>query len=402
MVMQGKRILLGVTGSIAAYKVASLVRLLVQQGAEVQVVMTEDAKAFITPLTLATLSKRPVLSTYFDPLSGEWNNHVDWGLWADYLLIAPLTANTLSKMAHGQCDSFLLGTYLSARCPVWVAPAMDLDMWDHPATQHNIQLLALHGVKIIPPGVGELASGLFGKGRMAEPEQMVDLLLKDTQSTLPLKGKKAMVTAGPTYEAIDPVRFIGNHSSGKMGFALAKRLKDLGAEVTLIHGPTALLPLEGITSIAIISAKDLLEVCLEHAPASDIIIMSAAVADYRPKVVYSEKVKKSAEEWAIELEKTQDILGTLGTQKRPHQTLVGFALETQNELVHAQDKLSRKNLDYIVLNSMRDPGAGFAVDTNKVSLIGPSGVIWQSDLATKEQIAEQLIDHLVPSFLSAS
>jgi phosphopantothenoylcysteine decarboxylase/phosphopantothenate--cysteine ligase len=397
--MQGKRVLIGVTGSIAAYKIASLVRLLVQKGAEVQVIMSAEAQAFITPLTLSTLSKRPVLSEYYQSDTGVWNNHVDLGLWADIMLIAPLTANTLAKMAHGHCDSLLLGTYLSARCPVLVAPAMDLDMWQHPATRQNLHLIQSHGVNVVPPGTGALASGLYGTGRMAEPEELCEVIDQALSQALPLKGKKAMVTAGPTYEAIDPVRFIGNHSSGKMGYAIAKRLQALGAEVTLIHGPTSLPQLFGVKHTAVVSAQEMLEACLLEAPQSDLIVMSAAVADYRPTHVYDQKVKKAAEDWVIPLEKTQDILATLGSQKRTGQILVGFALETNNELAHAQDKLIRKKLDYIVLNSMRDEGAGFAGDTNKVTLLDPSGKIWESRLLSKEEVAQQLIEKILPSIV---
>jgi phosphopantothenoylcysteine decarboxylase / phosphopantothenate---cysteine ligase len=368
--LTGKKIVLGVCGSIASYKAAHLVRLLLKAGAEVQVVMTKDALSFITPLTLATLSKKPVLIDYFVPETGEWNNHVDLGLWADILLIAPASANTLGKMATGICDNLLLATYLSAKCPVYFAPAMDLDMWKHPSTTQNVKLLQSYGNILIQPNAGELASGLIGEGRMAEPEEIVALLQQELKKKLPLGGKKALVTAGPTYEAIDPVRFIGNHSSGKMGFAIAEELYRLGAEVTLISGPTALsLYSKAIKRIDVVSADDLLKATLSEFGEADITVMSAAVADYKPELVAEQKIKKKDREFSLNLIKTTDILAELGKKKRAKQLLVGFALETENELAHASDKLKKKNLDLIVLNSLNDEGAGFKSDLNKITIL---------------------------------
>jgi phosphopantothenoylcysteine decarboxylase/phosphopantothenate--cysteine ligase len=368
--LNGKKILLGVCGSIAAYKTATLVRLLVKAGAEVQVLMTPDATSFITPLTLATLSKRPTLVEYFEPSNGKWNNHVELGLWADLMLIAPASANTTAKMATGQCDNLLLATYLSAKCPVYFAPAMDLDMWKHPATANNVQKLQSYGNTLIQPGSGELASGLHGEGRMAEPEDILQFITDALTLHLPLKGCKAIVTAGPTYEAIDPVRFIGNHSSGKMGFAIADRLAALGAEVTLIAGPTALATSNtGIERIDVTSAQQMLDASLQNFEAADVCVMSAAVADYTPVNVASQKIKKQTDEFSIDLKKTTDILKTLGERKRTNQLLVGFALETQNEEENAIEKIRKKNLDFIVLNSLNDAGAGFKTDTNKITII---------------------------------
>ena len=368
--LTGKKIVLGVCGSIASYKAAHLVRLLLKAGAEVQVVMTKDALSFITPLTLATLSKKPVLIDYFVPETGEWNNHVDLGLWADILLIAPASANTLGKMATGICDNLLLATYLSAKCPVYFAPAMDLDMWKHPSTVQNVKQLQSYGNILIQPNAGELASGLIGEGRMAEPEEIVALLQQELKKKLPLAGKKALVTAGPTYEAIDPVRFIGNHSSGKMGFAVAEELYRLGAEVTLISGPTALsLYSKAIKRIDVVSADDLLKATLSEFGEADITVMSAAVADYKPELVAEQKIKKKDREFSLNLIKTTDILAELGNKKRANQLLVGFALETENEVAHASEKLKRKNLDLIVLNSLNDEGAGFKSDLNKITIL---------------------------------
>ena len=368
--LTGKKIVLGVCGSIASYKAAHLVRLLLKAGAEVQVLMTKDALSFITPLTLATLSKKPVLIDYFVPETGEWNNHVDLGLWADILLIAPASANTLGKMATGICDNLLLATYLSAKCPVYFAPAMDLDMWKHPSTTQNVKQLQSYGNILIQPNAGELASGLIGEGRMAEPEEIVALLQQELKKKLPLAGKKALVTAGPTYEAIDPVRFIGNHSSGKMGFAIAEELYRLGAEVTLISGPTALsLYSKAIKRIDVVSADDLLKATLSEFGEADITVMSAAVADYKPELVAEQKIKKKDREFSLNLIKTTDILAELGKKKRANQLLVGFALETENEVAHASEKLKKKNLDLIVLNSLNDEGAGFKSDLNKITII---------------------------------
>jgi len=368
--LENKKIILGICGSIAAYKSATLVRLLVKAGADVQVVMTPDATNFITPLTLSTLSKRPVYSEYFKPETGEWNNHVELGLWADAVIIAPASANTMAKMAGGLVDNLLTAVYLSAKCPVYFAPAMDLDMWKHETTQHNIAALQSFENILIPPGNGELASGLHGEGRMAEPEEIVAFLTNDIKKKLPLFGQNMLVTAGPTYEAIDPVRFIGNHSSGKMGFALADELASLGADVTLIAGPTAQRStFKSIKRIDVVSAADMLNACLANFGTADACVMCAAVADYTPVTVASQKIKKHDDGLSIELKKTTDILKTLGQQKRAGQVLVGFALETENEEQYAIDKLKKKNLDLIVLNSLNDAGAGFKNDTNKVTLI---------------------------------
>ncbi len=368
--LEGKNIVLGVCGSIAAYKSALLVRLLIKSGAKVQVVMTPDATNFITPLTLSTLSKNPVLHEYFKPETGEWNNHVELGLWADVMIIAPASANTLAKMANGLVDNLLTAVYLSAKCPVYFAPAMDLDMWQHKATQNNVATLQSFGNILIAPGNGELASGLHGEGRMAEPEEIITFLSADIKKKLPLAGKKALVTAGPTYEAIDPVRFIGNHSSGKMGFALADELALLGAEVTLVSGPsTQTSKQKNINRINITSAAEMLAACEQHFKATYICVMSAAVADYTPVTVAEQKIKKQDGDLHLDLKKTTDILKTLGAHKRDDQVLVGFALETNNEEQNAIEKLQKKNLDLIVLNSLNDAGAGFQTDTNKITII---------------------------------
>lgn len=394
--LTGKKIVLGVCGSIASYKAAHLVRLLSKAGAEVQVVMTKDAAAFITPLTLATLSKKPVLVDYYKKDTGEWNNHVDLGLWADLLLVAPASANTLGKMAHGICDNLLLATYLSAKCPVYFAPAMDLDMWKHASTQQNVKQLIGFGNTLIQPTHGELASGLVGEGRMAEPENIVSFITEALKKKLPLSGRKALVTAGPTYEAIDPVRFIGNHSSGKMGFALAEQLYLLGAEVTLIAGPCAIqLPHKAIRRIDVVSAAEMLEACLNEFTSTDIAIMSAAVADYKPQQAASQKIKKQDDSLNIQLTKTTDILAELGQRKTTKQLLVGFALETQNELAYAKDKLQRKNLDLIVLNSLQDAGAGFKSDTNKVTIINKELQAEVFALKSKNEVAADICQKIV-------
>lgn len=394
--LTGKKIVLGVCGSIASYKAASLVRLLLKAGAEVQVVMTKDAVSFITPLTIATLSKKPVLIDYFVPESGEWNNHVDLGLWADILLIAPASANTLGKMATGICDNLLLATYLSAKCPVYFAPAMDLDMWKHPSTAQNVKLLQSYGNILIQPNAGELASGLIGEGRMAEPEEIVALLQQELKKKIPLAGKKALVTAGPTYEAIDPVRFIGNHSSGKMGFAIAEELYRLGAEVTLISGPTALsLSSKTIKRIDVVSADDLLEATLAEFGEADITVMSAAVADYKPEQVADQKIKKKEQAFSLNLIKTTDILAELGNKKRANQVLVGFALETENELAHASEKLKRKNLDLIVLNSLTDEGAGFKSDLNKITILDKQLNAETFVLKPKNEVAQDICQKIL-------
>lgn len=395
MALAGKNIVIAVCGSIAAYKIASLIRLLVKADAHVSVVMSKEATAFITPLTLSTLSKNPVLIDYYQPTTGEWNNHVEIALNADYILVAPATANTLAKMANGLCDNLLTAVYLSAKCPVLFAPAMDLDMWKHPSTQSNINKLSSYGNILIPPGKGELASGLVGEGRLAEPEEILDFLVKFSERGLSLAGKKALVSAGPTYEAIDPVRFIGNHSSGKMGYAIAKQLEELGANVTLVSGPSALKPPEGVYTISVTSAAEMLSACEEYFETADIIVMSAAVADYTPVEVATQKIKKKENEFSIELKKTTDILATLGAKKKENQLLVGFALETNNELENAKDKLVRKNLDFIVLNSMQDKGAGFATDTNKVTIIDRYGNSREFSLKSKEDVAKDICSIIV-------
>ena len=388
----GKKILLGISGGIAAYKCAHLVRAFIKKGAQVKVVMTEAAKDFITPLTLSTLSKHPVLSTFTNQEDDNelWNNHVDLGLWADYFVIAPATANTLSKMAHGQCDNLLIATYLSAKCPVFVAPAMDLDMYKHPSTTTSLDLLKANKNSIIPAASGELASGLVGQGRMAEPEAIVNHVVSYIKNSLPLNGKKVLVTAGPTYEAIDPVRFIGNHSSGKMGFAIASAAAHLGASVILISGPTALSVTHHAIDIHnVTSAEEMYHKCHQFFSDVDIAIMSSAVADYRPKNVATSKIKKSETTFTIELEKTKDILKSLGDIKT-HQYLVGFALETDNELEHAKNKLAQKNLNLIVLNSLNDEGTGFGFSTNKVTFITNNGEVLAQDLKSKTQVAQDL------------
>ena len=394
--LEGKNIILGICGSIAAYKSATLVRLFVKAGANVQVVMTTDATNFITPLTLATLSKKPVLVDYFTPENGEWNNHVALGLWADLMVIAPASANTLAKMAGGICDNLLLAVYLSAKCPVYFAPAMDLDMWKHDATQENIDKLLSFGNVLIPPGIGELASGLFGEGRMAEPEEIVQFLAAEIKKTLPLAGAMMLVTAGPTYEAIDPVRFIGNHSSGKMGFAIADRLAQLGADVTLISGPSAQKSNHSaVTRVDVTSAAEMLEACLRYFPESNACIMSAAVADYTPADPAPQKIKKSGQSLTVRLIQTVDILSTLGAQKKAGQLLAGFALETNDEEKNAIKKLQTKNLDFIVLNSLNDTGAGFKTDTNKITIIDRDLQKTTYGLKSKKEVAVDICDKII-------
>ena len=395
MSLAKKNIVIAVCGSIAAYKIAHLTRLLVKEKANVQIIMTKEAAEFITPLTLSTLSNNPVLIDYFDPKTGEWNNHVHIGLQSDLILVAPATANTIGKLANGICDSLLTAVYLSAKCPVFIAPAMDLDMWKHPSTQNNIRLLQSYGNRIIHPGNGELASGLIGEGRLAEPEEILDFITQSFSPQLPLSGRNALVTAGPTYEAIDPVRFIGNHSSGKMGYALAKQLVALGAKVTLISGPTALDAPQNVDRIQVTSAHEMLEAVVQHFSQSDIIVMSAAVADYTPIEVASQKIKKKEDQFSIALKKTTDILASIGTKKTEKQLLIGFALETNNEVEHAKDKLMRKNLDFIILNSMQDKGAGFATDTNKVTVIDRFQHIQEFTLKSKEDVAKDICQLIV-------
>ncbi|WP_113636343.1 bifunctional phosphopantothenoylcysteine decarboxylase/phosphopantothenate--cysteine ligase CoaBC [Nubsella zeaxanthinifaciens] len=393
--LKHKNILLGVCGSIAAYKSAVLVRLLVKAGANVKVILTNDAANFITPLTLATLSKNPVYTQYFEAETGVWSNHVELGLWADYFLVAPASANTIGKMANGLCDNLLTAAYLSAKCPVLFAPAMDLDMWQHESTQENISRLQQFGNIMIAPGTGELASGLHGQGRMAEPEEIVAFLATEISKNLPLLGKKALVTAGPTYEAIDPVRFVGNHSSGKMGFAIAERLQELGATVTLIAGPTALTTTKAINRIDVLSAEDMLHACTANFADSAITVMSAAVADYTPVEVAQQKIKKKEEHFSIELKKTTDILASLGNVKLENQVLVGFALETADEDNYAKDKLQRKNLDLIVLNSLNDKGAGFKVDTNKISIFNKNLEKITFETKSKTEVAKDICNEIL-------
>lgn len=396
-ILKDKNILLGITAGIAAYKSASLVRLFIKAGANVKVVMTPASKDFITPLTLSTLSKNPVYSSFVDEeVEGEvWNNHVDLGLWADYFIIAPATANTMAKMANGVCDNILLATYLSAKCPVYFAPAMDLDMYKHQSTKASFEKLTSFGNKLIPAGTGELASGLVGEGRMAEPEEIIDFVEKDILNQLPLNGKKILITAGPTYEALDPVRFIGNHSSGKMGFEIANAAANLGAEVVLVTGPTHQKINHNLVVVKpVISAEDMYNEVHKHFKASNIAILSAAVADYRPKTVANQKIKKKDTTFSIELEKTKDILKSLG-QIKTKQFLVGFALETNNELEHAKGKLVSKNLDLIVLNSLQDKGAGFGVSTNKVTFITSSNEVIENKLKSKAEVAKDLMQQIL-------
>lgn len=384
------KIILGISGSIAAYKAAALTRLWVKQGNEVQILMTESAKAFIAPLTLSTLSKRPVFSEVVSESS--WNNHVELGLWADAMVIAPASANTLAKLANGLCDNILSAVYLSARCPVFVAPAMDVDMWHHPATQANIRKLQEHGVQIIPVGHGELASGLVGDGRMAEPEDILEFVSRAPSPLSPLSGQKALVTAGPTFEPLDPVRFIGNHSTGKMGIAIAEELVRQGAEVTLVLGPTDLKPNNpAIKTTSVMTAKEMYEACAAVFSDTDIVVLAAAVADYRPRVFSETKIKKKDGDMALELEKTVDIAATLGKSKKTGQILVGFALETNNEEANALQKLEKKNLDFIVLNSMRDPGAGFGHDTNKITILRRDGSHLDFPLKDKTAVAQDIV-----------
>lgn len=391
--LEGRHILLGITGSIAAYKAAALCRLLKREGAEVQVVMTALAKQFITPLTMATLSRRPILVEFFDPENGQWNSHVSLGEWADLMLIAPATANTLAKMTAGVADNLLLTTYLSARCPVMVAPAMDLDMYAHYTTQRNLKELAEHGVGIVEPGSGELASGLEGKGRMAEPEEIVEQLKQHfTEKKKSLAGKHFVVTAGATIEPIDPVRFLSNHSSGKMGYAIAEELARRGARVTLVSGRTALPVPQGVERVDVLSAEEMFEATTRAFQEADGAVMAAAVADYTPATVATEKLKKSDNDLSIPLKRTKDIAATLGREKGG-KLLIGFAMETTNEEAHASEKLTKKNFDFIVLNSLRDEGAGFRGDTNKVTLIDRAGQE-SLPLMSKREVAARIADKI--------
>jgi len=386
----------GVTASIAAYKSALLVRLLVKAGANVKVIMTPSSLDFITPLTLSTLSKNPVLVDFVKDKSGVWNNHVDLGLWANAIIIAPASANSIAKMANGLCDNLLLATYLSARCKVYVAPAMDLDMYKHPSTVENLERLKSFGNQIINPGTGELASGLNGEGRLAEPEEIVDCLIKTFSTALPLSGKKVLVTAGPTYEAIDPVRFIGNHSSGKMGFAIAEEFANQGAEVTLVCGPNSLTIVNTtIQRIDIISAEELYNASVSAFKTSDIAVLSAAVADFKPASIANQKIKKTNAPDYIELVQTKDTLAELGKMKKENQLLIGFALETENEIEHAKQKIKNKNLDLIVLNSTNDAGATFKKDTNKITIIDKYNNATQFELKDKACVAKDILNAVI-------
>jgi phosphopantothenoylcysteine decarboxylase/phosphopantothenate--cysteine ligase len=396
-VLSGKKIVLGVSGGIAAYKTATLVRLFIKAGAHVQVIMTPASKDFVTPLTLSTLSKNPVHSTFYNEEddNAQWNNHVELGLWADLMLIAPATANTLSKMVNGNCDNLLIATYLSAKCPIYFAPAMDLDMYKHPSTVASFHTLKQFGDIIIPAETGQLASGLSGEGRMAEPENIIAFLENDLESKLPLRGKKILVTAGPTYEAIDPVRFIGNHSSGKMGFDIAESAVNYGAEVILISGPTHLNTINPVINlIRVTSAKEMYDACHKYFNSVDVAICAAAVADYKPKFVAEQKIKKSEASLTIELEKTQDILASLGKIKL-NQFLIGFALETENEIENAKLKIQKKNLDLIVLNSLQDEGAGFGKATNKITFIDKDLIVEPMDLKSKELVANDIMNKVI-------
>jgi phosphopantothenoylcysteine decarboxylase/phosphopantothenate--cysteine ligase len=398
--LTGKKILVGVTGSIAAYKTAWLVRLLVQSGAEVKVVLTKGSLDFVTPLTFATLSKNPVYSDFTeDTDKGTWTNHVALGLWADLMVICPASANTLSKMANGQSDNFLLTTYMSVRCPVHVAPAMDHDMFLHPGTQNNIQKLREFGHLILEPNEGELASGLVGKGRMVEPEEILSKIIDHFNPDLPLKGKVALVTAGPTYEMIDPVRFIGNFSSGKMGFAIAEALANLGATVKLITGPVSISTTHlNIDTIKVRSAEEMSIACLEIFETIDVAVLSAAVADYKPISQATEKIKKKDTSLHIDLTPTIDIAASLGKKKLAHQRIIGFALETNDEESNAIDKMKRKNFDMIVLNSLRNEGAGFGNDTNQITLYWPDNKRKEFGLKSKVSVANDITQEIVKMF----
>jgi len=396
-VLSGKNIILGVTAGIAAYKTAFLVRLLVKQNANVKVVMTPSSKEFVTPLTLSTLSKNEVFSSFVneDDENAKWNNHVELALWADLLIIAPATANTMSKMANGTCDNLLLAVYLSAKCTVYYAPAMDLDMYKHPSTTQSFEKLNSFGNIQIPATTGELASGLIGQGRMAEPEDIVTFVENDVSSQLPLKGKKILITAGPTYEAIDPVRFIGNYSSGKMGFAIAEEAANLGAQVVLVSGPTSLrLENNSILTVSVTSAEEMYLAVHQNFDNCNIAILSAAVADFTPFTVATQKIKKKEDTLVISLKKTKDILASLGKIKGD-KYLVGFALETENEIENAKTKLKKKNLDLIVLNSLNDKGAGFKTDTNKVTLISKDNNSIAFEVKQKKEVAKDILQHII-------
>jgi phosphopantothenoylcysteine decarboxylase / phosphopantothenate---cysteine ligase len=398
--LKNKKILLGVSGSIAAYKSALLTRLLVKEGAEVKVIMTNAAKDFITPLTLSTLSKNPVLSSFTSGQNGEWNNHVELGLWADAMIIAPTSANTLAKCANGMADNLLIATYLSAKCPVFFAPAMDLDMYVHPSTIENVKKLKSYGNEIINAEFGELASGLVGEGRLAEPEQIVHQLTRYFSKKEQFIGKKVLITAGPTQEPIDPVRFISNHSSGKMGFAIAEAFEMAGAEVTIVSGPVSIPSPVGVKIEKVQSAQQMFEATKKYFPESDIVVLSAAVADFTPMYVADKKIKKKEDVSGgvllnIEMTKTTDIAATLGKEKKEGQIIVGFALETDNEFENAKGKLERKNFDFVVLNSLQDSGAGFRYDTNKIKIIDRAGNVYDFDLKTKKEVAQDILETIV-------
>ncbi len=396
-VISGKKILIGISGGIAAYKITSLVRLLIKAGAEIKVIMTPASTFFVTPLTLSTLSKNEVYTSFFDESSSSptWNNHVDLALWADLFVVAPATANTLAKMATGSCDNLLIATYLSAKCPVFFAPAMDLDMYQHPSTKHNINQLLSYGNHLIPAESGELASGLMGEGRMAEPETIVKIIQDFFTNAKVLKGKKILITAGPTHEAIDPVRFISNHSTGKMGIEIADKAAELGATVTLVLGPTSLKPQSHLIHvISVTTAQQMFEACLKEYDNQDIVIAAAAVADYRPATVANQKIKKTDEILSIDLELNQDILKALGAHKK-NQFLVGFALETENEIENAKKKIKSKNLDLIVLNSLQDAGAGFALSTNKITFIDSDFKVEEMPLKPKKEVASDIINKII-------
>ncbi len=399
-VLQGKKIILGITGSIAAYKAAVLIRLLIRKGAEVQVVITPSGKEFITPITLSALTHKPVISEFFSQRDGTWNSHVDLGLWADALLVAPATASTIGKMAHGVADNMLITTYMSVKAPVFVAPAMDLDMFAHPATQRNLDILRSYGNHIIEPAEGELASTLVGKGRMEEPAAIVSFLENWFTCRLELKGKRVLITAGPTYEKIDPVRFIGNYSSGKMGFALAEECAARGAEVVLVTGPVAQSTVHpAIRRIDVESAAEMYEAATTEFPTCEAGILCAAVADFSPREVADTKLHRTGEELVLRLKPTRDIAASLGAEKQANQVLAGFALETHDEQSHAADKLARKHLDFIVMNSLRDEGAGFRVDTNKITLITATETR-SYPLKSKQEVAADIVDQLIRTLIS--
>ena len=394
--LENKKIVLGITGGIAAYKACNLARLLIKKGAEVQVVMTPSAKEFITPLTLSTLTHKPVVSEFFDRRDGSWHSHVDIGLWADAMIIAPATASSIGKMANGIADNMLITTYLSMKAPVFVTPAMDLDMYAHPSTQQNIKQLVSYGNHIIEPGTGFLASKLEGKGRMEEPEKIVEVLEQYFAKQQKLKGKSILITAGPTYEKIDPVRFVGNYSSGKMGYALAEACAKQGAEVTLVSGPVMLQTKHpAIRRIDVESAQEMYDAATTHFPQADIAILSAAVADFTPETTADKKIKRKGDELVLNLRPTQDIAAALGAIKNDKQLLVGFALETDNEVQNAQDKMKRKNFDFIVLNSLQDKGAGFRVDTNKITIIDRQQGTTAYETKSKQEVAEDIVEYIV-------